>query len=686
MLERRRESVEVPLRTDGIREAAKQSAGPLIRRAESARSAVQKPAERRPLLPFDFGRISVFSPGGESGAADAAVLPIQKKLLVGSPQDPLEREADTASEQAMRPSRVDSCLRQESGAAPAMRAAPSAVHAVLREQGAPLDAESRRFFEPRFGFDFSGVRVHAGPVAAESAEAVHARAYTVGQNIVFGAGQFATRSESGRRLLAHELAHTIQQRRGGNTVLRRDDKNKKEQATPKLPPLEPIAQRIAQLARGPNQAAAAPKVKQGAGAVVSVVRDSQTGEIYVGLNMTGVKHGSSLIEKRIQEQAQRIANHEVHLVHDIAPGEHAEVHALDRAIAERQKRTGRPVTNADMGTFEIHNVWLRGGREGTTAVRCEHCAHITRDVKVTNSLFIAEANAAGGISGEINNDTVLPDEPKTRKAPGGGDEGGRGGGAVAPSAGRTGTASRTPSLSGASARDAAKEILQKSATVERLESTAKALRWFLEVKNFVDILETIAKSINMSTKTLVHGSPYYKEMQEASGFADRAKELDQAYDAVDLRGKAPREGDPEWDGWSSLQEVQMTWYLTEAKLADALESISESRKNVKNQMSGLRDDLKDREESLIFAMTSLPWADVYLFGDAARQIGKNLEDADFSLRGARNQVAMQQGFARVGIKYMEIRLRQLGVSGLVSVDIDTADLEKAQLSNFTLRK
>jgi hypothetical protein len=68
--------------------------------------------------------------------------------------------------------------------------------------------------EPRFGHDFSRVRVHTDARAAESAEAVHATAYTVGRDVVFGAGQYAPQSEAGRRLLAHELAHVVQQDSG----------------------------------------------------------------------------------------------------------------------------------------------------------------------------------------------------------------------------------------------------------------------------------------------------------------------------------------------------------------------------------------------------------------------------------------------------------------------------------------
>ncbi|TVR78168.1 MAG: DUF4157 domain-containing protein [Rhodospirillales bacterium] len=88
---------------------------------------------------------------------------------------------------------------------------PAIVHDVLRAPGQPLDADTRAFFEPRFGHDFSRVRVHTDARAAGSARAVNARAYTVGSDIVFTQGAFAPGSRAGRQLLAHELAHVVQQ-------------------------------------------------------------------------------------------------------------------------------------------------------------------------------------------------------------------------------------------------------------------------------------------------------------------------------------------------------------------------------------------------------------------------------------------------------------------------------------------
>jgi hypothetical protein len=99
--------------------------------------------------------------------------------------------------------------RSATGAGPVT--APPAVHDVLSSPGAPLDAGVRAFMEPRFGQDFSGVRVHTDAHTAASAQAVHARAYTVGSDIAFAPGAYSPGTAAGRRTLAHELAHTLQQ-------------------------------------------------------------------------------------------------------------------------------------------------------------------------------------------------------------------------------------------------------------------------------------------------------------------------------------------------------------------------------------------------------------------------------------------------------------------------------------------
>lgn len=91
---------------------------------------------------------------------------------------------------------------------------PPIVHEVLRSPGQPLDVVTRTFMEQRFGHEFSGVRIHADGKAAESAWAVNALAYTVGRDVVFGTGRYSPGATAGRSLLAHELAHVVQQSQG----------------------------------------------------------------------------------------------------------------------------------------------------------------------------------------------------------------------------------------------------------------------------------------------------------------------------------------------------------------------------------------------------------------------------------------------------------------------------------------
>ena len=100
--------------------------------------------------------------------------------------------------------------RRVAGHDAAQRHAPPVVGEVLNGPGRPLDDPTRDFMEPRFGHDFSKVRIHTDERAAESARSVGALAYTVGRDVVFGAGRYQPGTAEGRRLLAHELTHVVQ--------------------------------------------------------------------------------------------------------------------------------------------------------------------------------------------------------------------------------------------------------------------------------------------------------------------------------------------------------------------------------------------------------------------------------------------------------------------------------------------
>jgi Domain of unknown function (DUF4157) len=184
-----------------------------------------------------------------------AVPALQTKLVINKPGDGYEQEADRVADQVMRmqtpdavtasaPQQVsrkcDQCeeegkLQKKDAGTQAACEAPAGVHEVLRSPGQPLAPETRALFEPRFGNDFSQVRIHADPRAAESARAVNALAYTVGNNIVFGARQYAPGTREGKGLLAHELVHVTQQEAAGNGVGYRLSR-KKDEEKPQSPP------------------------------------------------------------------------------------------------------------------------------------------------------------------------------------------------------------------------------------------------------------------------------------------------------------------------------------------------------------------------------------------------------------------------------------------------------------------
>lgn len=136
----------------------------------------------------------------------AETLPRQREAIVDASQERFEREANAVAEQA----------GSEVAIASDALAAPRAGGL----SGAPLPATFRSYFEPRFGHDFSRVQLHADGAAARSARALGARAFTVGESISFGAGEYRPGTQAGLKLLAHELAHVVQQRTAGPRVQR----------------------------------------------------------------------------------------------------------------------------------------------------------------------------------------------------------------------------------------------------------------------------------------------------------------------------------------------------------------------------------------------------------------------------------------------------------------------------------
>ncbi|GHO83206.1 eCIS core domain-containing protein [Dictyobacter formicarum] len=180
-------------------------------------SSTQAPIE--PYVGHDFSRISTYAP---------ATRVIQTKLTINQPGDQYEQEADRISQQMS----ATPAYAAASGVAPLiqhfsgesneqMNVAPVSVELALASRGGPLEPVLRQDMEQRLGYDFSSVRIHTDAQAAESARDVNAYAYTAGHDIVFGTGRFAPGTHEGRRLIAHELTHVVQQGDLNANVVRR---------------------------------------------------------------------------------------------------------------------------------------------------------------------------------------------------------------------------------------------------------------------------------------------------------------------------------------------------------------------------------------------------------------------------------------------------------------------------------
>jgi hypothetical protein len=210
---------------------------------------------------FSFANIPSYAPHrAHSDAVGEARLLWQAKLEVGAADDPLERQADRVADRVMRMPDLEMAVGQAShagretlprtrerheekhrlqrktegpstesgaagsraggGATVAPGTASALAEGIVATPGRALDVGVRSFMEPRFGHDFSGVRIHDDPVASRAAGSVSALAYAVGTNIVFARGQYAPDTQAGRRLLAHELAHVVQQGRAPRALRR----------------------------------------------------------------------------------------------------------------------------------------------------------------------------------------------------------------------------------------------------------------------------------------------------------------------------------------------------------------------------------------------------------------------------------------------------------------------------------
>ena len=181
------------------------SSSPSLRSTQEKRVSAQRenPLSDAGIAPHKVS-VDPISASSDTDRIISQVL-IQRKPTIGSPNDHYEREAEREADRII--STPDST---GSNVKPSAQDSNAPSH-VSESGGGRLDNETREFFESRFGHDFSQVRIHTDPQAADAARALNARAFTVGSHIVFGSGEYARGTTEGRRLMAHELAHVVQQ-------------------------------------------------------------------------------------------------------------------------------------------------------------------------------------------------------------------------------------------------------------------------------------------------------------------------------------------------------------------------------------------------------------------------------------------------------------------------------------------
>ena len=216
------------------------------------------------LEDIKFGSLKTFQNKTDRAEAKTNSVSIpffQPKLSINQPNDIYEQEADAVADKVMRMSdnesispgffrpgissirrKCEHCeeeekLQRKEPFPDEMNVSAQAENYInsLDGKGRSLSNNEKNFFEPRFGYDFSNVKIHMGTEANESANGLNALAYTHNNNIVFGRNQYYLNTDAGKRLMAHELTHVVQNKRGVNNQVRAKDFNSSGRANDDTP-------------------------------------------------------------------------------------------------------------------------------------------------------------------------------------------------------------------------------------------------------------------------------------------------------------------------------------------------------------------------------------------------------------------------------------------------------------------
>lgn len=244
-----------------------------------------------------------------------------------------------------------------------------------------------------------------------------------------------------------------------------------------------------------------------------------------------------------------------------------------------------------------------------------------------------------------------------------------------------------PSSTASTARDLAAELSDTVTFTRRMTAATQLVYWGLEAWKIYDLVMLVAQAQNMAAATLAEGTPYRRAIDEARRVAEKAADTQRQYNALDLRSSMPsRETAPlDWDTPYTLFQIQSDYVWVENDLFKARSSIEGSIEQLKERRRELQKGMDERVRALGLPVTSLVYAEAYLFASAGREVNDRIDEAIASYEDADKAIEMQQQFARAAAKTLETRLRALGDSGRFG-DIPEAALHGTPLSTFTMSR
>jgi hypothetical protein len=541
----------------------------------------------------------------------------------------------------------------------------------------PLTLALRQDMEQRFGHDFSRVQVHSGVAAEQSARDVNAYAYTVGHKIVFGAGRYAPATQEGRRLIAHELTHVVQQSAQGSQLLQRnpDDTN----------PLD-----------FPKEVIEMPWTGvKGASSKMGYLRDNKFFWRNYAANMGWavhlspsnlelIKNGFSPVcdEQWIKHHPQHAAYKGDTLVHHhIGQGSRTvgipeTLHRAHNVMHQQRETVGTPTKtatnpqpvpeNRTKVNVREHSTKGPGSRPGKIrgpGISGKNPPEVGKippssamagmspeQLKPVSGAEAADIARIDPATGQVHKADVNLGKAATQ--------------GIAQDARTSGfrTAGRGSPV--VSSRGVAAELQKMQMTELQMMQTTRVVRYGLEALQVVNGLVDIVRAVNMSVAILAQGSPFAAEIQHAESIDAMAKEIEEHYGSFNLLHQRTQENDPSWNSYYDVYQIQLTILLMESSFDEALKEIERTRKEIQEQRNSLRDALAEKTSALVIALTSLDHAEAILFADAASKIDRSLQTADGRYRSIANSLAFHRGMARAMAQRHELRLRELGETGV----------------------